>query len=128
MKRNIAKKQPKKFTTKDSGKRVDFKSGMRRDSNDGKDDYSLCWEPMLTRWAGLMTRGAEKYGRRNWMNANSPEELDRFLASGFRHFVQFFRGDTDEDHAAAVFFNVAAAEYVRGRLAQPVARRRRGRR
>lgn len=97
-----------KYTTKDSGRRKEYDSGMRRDSNEGKPDYTLIYEPMLTRWAELMTRGAEKYGRRNWELANSEEELERFKASAYRHFVQAMRGDTDEDHYAAVYFNIAA--------------------
>lgn len=112
----MAKKQ---YETKDSGKRQEYASGMRRDLQDGKPDFSLLLaeipydEQMLTRWAALMTRGAEKYGRRNWQMANSTEELERFKASAFRHFVQWISGEDDEDHAAAVFFNINAAEYVK---------------
>jgi len=102
-----------KYTTKDSGKRQEYKSGMRRDSLEGKPDYTLIYEPMLTRWAELMTRGAEKYGRRNWELANSEEELERFKASAYRHFIQWLRGDNDEDHAAAVMFNISAAEKIK---------------
>lgn len=63
-----------------------------------------------------MQRGAEKYGERNWENAKTWEELDRFEASAFRHFIQWIDGERDEDHAAAVIFNIAAAEYVKERL------------
>lgn len=109
-----------KFETKDSGVRQEYESGMVRDLQDGKADYTLIYEPMLTRWAELMTRGAEKYGRNNWQYANSKEELERFKASAFRHFVQWVRGDTDEDHAAAVMFNISAAEYTIERLSERV--------
>ena len=105
-----------KFITKDSGKRVEFKSGMRRDTNEGKARYDLVYEPMLTRWAELMARGAEKYGENNWMLANSEEEMTRFKASAARHFVQWLRGDVDEDHASAVFFNVSAVEMLKEKL------------
>lgn len=104
------------FETKDSGKRVDFPSGMRRDTQEGKPRYDLVDEPMLTRWAELMARGAEKYGENNWKLANSEEELQRFKASGFRHFIQWIRGDEDEDHAAAILYNIAACEYVKRRI------------
>ena len=104
------------FKTKDSGKREEFASGMVRDTQEGKPRYDLVDEPMLTRWAELMARGAEKYGEDNWKYANSLEELKRFQASGFRHFIQWIRGDEDEDHAAAVFYNIAACEYVKRRL------------
>ena len=110
-----------KFITKDSGKRQDYKSGMRRDLQEGKPRYDLCipleGESMFKRWAELMARGAEKYGERNWEKANSPEELARFKASAFRHFMQWFAGENpEEDHAAAIFFNVQCAEYVKQKL------------
>ena len=107
------------FETLDSGKRVEFPSGMRRDTDEGKPRYDLIDEPMLTRWARLMARGAEKYGDNNWKKADSEIELQRFKASGFRHFMQWMRGDDDEDHAAAILYNVAAAEMVKKKLNEP---------
>lgn len=104
------------FKTKDSGKRVSYKSGMHRDTDSGKPRYDLIWSPMLKRWAELMARGAVKYGESNWTKASSEEELTRFKSSAFRHFMQWMDGDTDEDHAAAVMFNVAAAEYLKLKL------------
>lgn len=112
----------KSYITKDSGHRQEYASGMRRDLQDGKPDYSLLLagvgyeNEMLTRWAELMTRGAEKYGRRNWQLASSDEELERFKASAFRHFVQWISGEDDEDHAAAVFFNINAHESTKYKL------------
>lgn len=103
------------YETKDSGKRETYDTGMVRDVQDGKPDYTLIPESMLTRWAELMTRGAGKYGRRNWELARTEEELERFKASAYRHFIQWIRGDADEDHAAATFFNISAAEYVKDR-------------
>jgi hypothetical protein len=108
----------KHYITIDSGTRVNYPSGMNRDTQEGKTDYTLVDIAMLDRWAALMTRGAKKYGRRNWEKANSEEELDRFIASAFRHFVQWFKLSLDiehdnEDHAAAVFFNIAAAERLK---------------
>jgi hypothetical protein len=44
------------------------------------------------------------------------EEMARFKESACRHFVQWMRGDVDEDHAAALFFNVCGFEYVRERV------------
>ncbi len=115
-----------KYVTKDSGKRQDYKSGMRRDLQDDKPNFSLCIpvnqpfeEQLLTRWAGLMSRGAEKYGQRNWEKADSEEELERFKASAFRHFIQWLTNlDDGEDHAAAVIFNLNCAEYVKWRIKQ----------
>ena len=101
------------FITKDSGKRIEYMSGMHRDTNRDKARYDLIDLSMLRRWAELMSRGAIKYGERNWEKANSIEEYNRFKESAFRHLVQWFAGETDEDHAAAVLFNIAAAEYVK---------------
>jgi hypothetical protein len=104
------------FVTKDSGKRVEFASGMRRDVQEGKPRYDLIDRVYLKRLAELHARGAEKYGDNNWQLANSEEELKRFEASAFRHLMQYLEGDRSEDHACAVTFNLAAAEYVRNKL------------
>ena len=105
------------FVTKDSGERRQYASGMKRDVTEGKVKWHLIASgPMLVRWAELMTRGAEKYDDNNWMSADSELELDRFKESAFRHFMQWYYGEPDEDHAAAVIFNVNGAEYVKGRL------------
>lgn len=108
--------EEKKFITKDSGKRVNFSSGMRRDTDEGKPRYDLCYLPMLKRWAELMARGAQKYGERNWEKANSVQEAERFQSSAMRHFMQWMMDEQDEDHAAAIFFNVAAYEYIKNKL------------
>lgn len=107
------------YITKDSGARQEYASGMRRDVQDGKPDYTLLDRAFLKRWAELMVRGAKKYGRHNWRKANSQEELERFQASAYRHLVQWLDGETDEDHAAAVAFNLAAAEYVKSKIEHP---------
>lgn len=105
-----------KYVTKDSGKRVDYPSGMRRDIQDGKPRYDLIPLFMLDRIADLYMRGADKYGDNNWQLANSEEEWRRFRGSAFRHFIQWMKGEDDEDHAAAVFFNIACCEYVKSKL------------
>src|ERR1700756_3802837 len=105
------------FETKDSGYRAAYESGMVRDTEEGKPNFSLIMperlpyeDQLLTRWAALMTRGAVKYGDRNWEKGNSQAELDRARSSAFRHFVQWLAGEGDEDHAAAVLFNIQSAE------------------
>lgn len=104
------------FVTKDSGQRQEFSTGMVRDIQTDKPRYDLCYWPMITRWAELMNRGAVKYGARNWEKAATQEEAERFRASALRHLIQWFNGDDEEDHAAAVFFNISGFEYVKGRL------------
>lgn len=108
---------PADFTIKDSGERREFASGMVRDVTEGKTNYTLILDgPMFDRWAEHMTKGAQKYAARNWMRAQGQEEYERFKESALRHFLQWFRGETDEDHAAAVFFNLNGAEYVKARM------------
>ena len=103
-----------RFDIKDSGRRQAFSSGMVRDVADGKIDYTLVFDgPMFERWAEHLDKGAKKYDKRNWMLAANDEERERFRESALRHFLQWFRGETDEDHAAAVFFNINGAEYVK---------------
>lgn len=104
------------WLTKDSGKRNVYKTGMQRDVTTGKPRYDLCWKPLYKRWAELMGRGAEKYGARTWQKAATQEELDRFKESAERHLMQYLEGDKTEDHAAAVLFNLAGAEFVQEKL------------
>jgi dATP/dGTP diphosphohydrolase len=113
------------FEVKDSGKREEYTSGMRRDTNEGKVRYDLIVPetmktPMLKRWAEHMTKGALKYGDRNWEKAVGEAELKRFRESAFRHFMQWYQGEVDEDHASAVFFNIQGAEYVQEKMGPQV--------
>lgn len=105
------------FKIKDSGKREEFSGGMVRDTTEGKTNWALIADgPMLERWAKHMTNGAVKYAKRNWMKAEGQEELDRAKESAFRHFMQWYYGVVDEDHASAVYFNINEAEYVKEKL------------
>lgn len=105
-----------KFVVKDSGIREEYESGMRRDTQEGKPDYTLIDLDFLTRLANHLVKGAMKYGEDNWRLANSESELKRFRKSAFRHLVQWLKGECDEDHASAVVFNIMCAEYVKERL------------
>lgn len=101
---------------KDSGERIKL-PGMVRDVSTDKTRYDLVFDgPMFERWAAHLTGGARKYDARNWMGAFTLVEQDRFKESAVRHFIQWLRGDTDEDHAAAVFFNINGVEYVKEKL------------
>jgi hypothetical protein len=110
------------FEIKDSGQRQEFKSGMVRDTTVGKINFwRVLVGPMFKRWAAHLTKGADKYpdvapGVSNWTLAAGEVELARFKDSAFRHFVQWQNGETDEDHAAAVFFNINGCEYVKEKL------------
>lgn len=112
------------FVTKDSGKREEYDSGMKRDTQEGKARHDLMYPEgvpyaaqFLTRVAELLQRGEKKYGERNWELAAGQEEIDRFKASGSRHFAQWLTGEVDEDHAAAVVFNLLAYETTKWKLA-----------
>lgn len=112
------------FVTRDSGERQEFETGMVRDNGGDKIRFDLTIPPgipyehqMLTRFAELLTRGAEKYGAHNWTKAKTQEELDRFKESAIRHFMQWYLdSDQDEDHATAIWFNTMGAEYVKWRM------------
>lgn len=107
---------PPKYMINDSGSRQTFSTGMQRDDCD-KIRYDLIYMPMLTRWADHMTKGAKKYSPNNWLKAETPEELSRFMESSFRHFVQWFTNANDgEDHASACWFNICGAEMVKQKL------------
>lgn len=113
------------FETKDSGERQQWASGMQRDVQAGKPRFALMWtkrqpyhEQMLTRYAKLLARGAEKYEDRNWEEGCGQEELDYAMESLGRHAAQLICGEGDEDHAAAVWFNTQLIEYIRWRMAQ----------
>lgn len=107
-----------RFEIKDSGARQEFAGGMVRDTTEGKIDYlNVRFGPMLRRWASHLTKGRVKYpdpqpGVPNWTLAEGHEEYLRARASAARHFEQWLAGDQDEDHAAAVYFNINLAEYV----------------
>ena len=116
-------KDAPKFVTKDSGKREEYDSGMVRDTQDGKPRYDLLLprgvpyrDQFLTRVAELLARGAEKYSERNWEAATGSSELDRFKSSAFRHLMQWMVDESDEDHAAAVVFNLLAYETTKWKM------------
>lgn len=111
------------FTVKDSGKRKSFDSGMVRDVQEGKIQYTRLLDgPMLKRWAEHITKGAVKYpdvsiGKANWTLADGKAELQRFKESAFRHFIEYMSDeDTGEDKAAGVFFNINGAEFVKEKI------------
>jgi len=99
-----------------------YDSGMKRDDDSNKPHFEYLFvkampyeEQLLTRWAELMQRGAVKYGSRNFENAHTDEELERYKSSALRHMMQWVMDETDEDHAAAVCFNMMCAEMVKWR-------------
>jgi hypothetical protein len=101
------------FTVKDRGTRMSFDSGMVRSPSEGRTNFTLIRSgPMYVRWAEHLTKGAALYGADNWLLAAGWDEHDRFRESAARHFEQWLAGMRDEDHAAAVFFNINGVEYT----------------
>ena len=91
------------FETKDSGAREEFKTGSVRDTQQGKARWDLMpWEE-LERVADLYARGAEKYGDDNWRKG---QPMKRTFASLMRHIIAYSLGKRDEDHGAAVIWNM----------------------
>ena len=93
------------YQTKDSGMREDFETGSRRDTRQGKGRYDLLSPHFLRRLAGVMERGAEKYGDRNW---ELGQPMCRTWDSAVRHLIQWMLGETDEDHLGQAGFNIQA--------------------
>lgn len=107
------------FIVKDSGKREEYANGFIRDTEEGKPDYArimavpglhLIPIEMLERLGAHLSKGAIKYGEDNWRKATGLTAKLRFARSLFRHARQLILGQRDEDHAAAVTFNVWAYE------------------
>lgn len=103
--------------------RVNFAGGGLREPQDDKIRYDLLmpigvplWRQFLTRCALHMGQSLKKYPERNWEQFADLEAYDRCKASAFRHFMAWMAEETDEDHAAAVFFNLMAAEHVKSKI------------
>lgn len=92
-------------TVNDSGKRQDFDTGARRDTQDDKPRFDLIPLAPLRRLAMHYTNGAKKYGEHNWTKGMP---ISRFYGSMFRHLFSWAIGDRSEDHLAAVAWNAFA--------------------
>lgn len=80
-----------------------FDSGAVRDSNEGKSRPDLISPYFTDRLGYRLAFGAKKYQERNW-EKGIPDAA--FLESLERHLVAYKMGKTDEDHAAAIAFNI----------------------
>lgn len=110
------------FEVKDSGERQQFASGSLRDTTTGKTDFSRALDgPLFERLAVHLTKAEVKYpdyapGKPNWTLISTEEELVRYRKSAVRHFIQWYRGDTDEDHFAATVFNLNGVEFIKQKM------------
>ena len=91
----------------DNGNRITYGDGMaEREPTDGKGDmYSLPPAAML-RLSKHLELGTLKYKQRNYL-LGIP--VSRFMDSALRHLFKYLDGMDDEDHLAAVAFNILGA-------------------
>ena len=112
------------YVTRDSGEKAVHSDGVQRDTQNGKTLFTLLFpkgvpmaQQLMVRVAKLYTRGAEKYGDRNWENSRSADTLAHHEDALWRHFMNFYFGIQDgEDHAAAIVWNINAVELNRRNL------------
>ena len=88
---------------KDSGDRRQYDTGAQRDRAQGKGRYDLISPIFLERLALHLEKGASKYNDRNWEKGMP---LNDYIDSALRHICQYLGGLRDEDHLAAVAFNI----------------------
>ena len=98
------------LTVKDSGKRQEFETGSRRDTQEGKGRFDLISPLVEDELAQQLEAGAIKYGERNW---ELGQPLMRYIDSAKRHINRLQRGWTDENHAIAALWNIQAFIHTR---------------
>lgn len=98
---------------KDSGKRQKFKTGAVRDIQKGKGRFDLLPPRAIKRVAKQFEFGAVKYGDRNWEKGMP---LSRYMDSILRHAFQVLEGNDDEDHKAAIAWNVLCMIEIEERI------------
>jgi hypothetical protein len=96
----------------DTGHRVEYGRGARRESAPGKGRFDLISPIAMTKLAKLLEQGALKYEARNW-ELGLP--LHTFVDSGMRHLAMLMMGEPEdqEDHAVAALWNMMALVHTR---------------
>lgn len=90
----------------DGGERISYGEGMAmREPSTGKGRYDLISPFATRRLAEWYELGAKKYADRNWEKGIP---FSRYVDSAKRHLDKFIMGMEDEDHLAAVAWNVYA--------------------
>lgn len=93
------------FIVADSGDRTSYNTGAVRDKRSDKPRYDLIPPHALLRVATLYAKGADKYGESNWHLGIPTQDM---IASAMRHLEAWRRGEMEEDHLAAVVWNILA--------------------
>lgn len=105
------------FVTKIEGEMGQSVSGVKRTIKTYFDRYDLVPLFMLKRWAELYGRGAIAHGENNWEKSSTQEDYNGFKRSFLHHVFQYLIGEKpEEDHAAAIMFNLAGMEHVKAKL------------
>ena len=91
-----------------------FTTGAQRDTGDDKLRMSLVPQQELKRVMERFLSGAEKYGENNWMKGMP---LSVYYDCAHRHMAAWWAGDQDEDHAAAVVWNMLCAMWTETKIA-----------
>lgn len=89
----------------DGGARMTYDTGALREPSTGKGAYELISPFALERIAIWYELGARKYADRNWEKGIP---FNRLIQSAIRHLIRWMKGDREEDHLAAVCWNVMA--------------------
>lgn len=88
-----------------SGEKETFETGAQRDVQEAKPRPDLMSPFAMERIGWVFSKGAERYGQRNWEKGMP---FSRYLASAERHLMQFKQGDLSEDHLAQAVWNLCA--------------------
>lgn len=92
------------------------KSGFQRNDAKGRPRFDLIPTGELEELALLYGHGADCFGVRNWEKADSQEDIDSFIESAFRHFIQCVNGDEDENHGIRAIWNIIGILHTRKKL------------
>lgn len=88
---------------KDSGDRHEYETGARRDNREDKGRMDLVPPEAILRLSRWYEAGAKKYSDRNWEKGIP---FSRYVDAALRHMFKYLAGCNDEDHLAAVAWNV----------------------
>jgi hypothetical protein len=102
--------------TKNNWDNIEYEGWAKRENKIWKIRYDLIPIEYIKRIAWLYTRWAEIYWVRNWEKGVSEEYIDKMKQSLWRHFIQYLDWDTDEDHLAAVCFNLFWHDFLTNKL------------
>ncbi|MEU7318444.1 hypothetical protein [Streptomyces sp. NPDC007083] len=115
----------RQFPTKDSGSRDEHSPGMQREPDGDRPGFNLLVPEavsydhhLLTCCPALMARSSVTCSPGNCERADSPAKVKRTRTIALRHSIRWMSGERDEDHAAAVVFNILATETTSHVVAQ----------